>query len=111
MSAHIGLPQIDPTAIRPIQRAPSNRPAYADSEVLTDNATLPSTLSPAVLTGILRRDLGFDGIVSTDALDMSGLTIYFTPGEAAVTKVSAGGVAAVAAVRLARSAWTASRPR
>lgn len=90
MSAHIGLPQIDPTIVRPVQRAASNKPTYADSEVLTDNATVPSTLSPAVLTGILRRDLGFDGIVSTDALDMSGLTIYFTPGESAVRAVAAG---------------------
>jgi beta-N-acetylhexosaminidase len=90
MSAHIGLPQIDPTTVAPLPRANTNRPTYADSEVLTENATLPGTLSPQVLTGILRRDLGFDGIVTTDALDMSGLTIYFTPGESAVRALLAG---------------------
>lgn len=90
MSAHIGLPQIDPTTVSPIPRAGVLRPTYADSEVLTENATLPGTLSPQVLTGILRRDLGFDGIVTTDALDMSGLTIYFTPAESAVRALLAG---------------------
>jgi beta-N-acetylhexosaminidase len=90
MSAHIGLPQIDPTSVAPLPRADTNRSTYADSEVLTENATLPATLSPQVLTGILRRDLNFDGIVTTDALDMSGLTIYFTPGESAVRALVAG---------------------
>ncbi|HEX8160589.1 MAG TPA: glycoside hydrolase family 3 N-terminal domain-containing protein [Pyrinomonadaceae bacterium] len=90
MSAHIGLPQIDATTVSPLPRAGAARPSYADSEVLTENATLPGTLSPKILDGILRRDLGFDGIVSTDALDMSGLTIYFTPAESAVRALLAG---------------------
>jgi beta-N-acetylhexosaminidase len=90
MSAHIGLPQIDPTTVRPLPRAQTKRPTYADSEVIVENATLPGTLSSSVLGGILRRDLGFDGIIVTDALDMSGLTIYFTPGESAVRAVLAG---------------------
>jgi beta-N-acetylhexosaminidase len=90
MSAHIGLPQIDPTTVAPLPRATPTRPTYADSEVLTENATLPATLSPPVLTGILRRALGYDGIITTDALDMSGLTIYFTPDESAVRALEAG---------------------
>jgi beta-N-acetylhexosaminidase len=57
--------------------------------VIVENPTLPATLSPPVV-GMLRRDLGFDGIIVTDALDMSGLTIYFTPDEAAVRAISAG---------------------
>jgi len=90
MSAHIGLPQIDPTKVSPLPRPKDYAPSYADSEVLVENATLPGTLSPNVLGGILRRELGYDGIIVTDALDMSGLTIYFTPGEAAVRAVLAG---------------------
>lgn len=90
MSAHIGLPQLDPTTVAPLPRDSSYRSTYADKEVLTENATLPATLSPTVLNGILRRDLGFDGIITTDALDMSGLTIYFTPGESAVRALLAG---------------------
>jgi beta-N-acetylhexosaminidase len=90
MSAHIGLPQIDATKVQPLPRPQGYRPSYADSEVLVEGATLPGTLSPQVLTGILRRELGFDGMIVTDALDMSGLTIYFTPAESAVRSLLAG---------------------
>jgi beta-N-acetylhexosaminidase len=90
MIAHIGLPQIDPTRIAPLEGVGQRRPHYADSEVIVENATLPATLSPQVVSGTLRRDLGFEGIIVTDAMDMSGLTIYFTPGEAAVRAVLAG---------------------
>ena len=90
MSAHIGLPQIDATKVQPLPRPQDYRPSYADSEVLVEGATLPGTLSPQVLTGILRQQLGFDGMIVTDALDMSGLTIYFTPGESAVRALLAG---------------------
>ena len=90
MIAHIGLPQLDPTKITPLAGVAERRPHYADSEVIVDNATLPATLSHAVVSGTLRRELGFDGIIVTDAMDMSGLTIYFAPGEAAVRAIAAG---------------------
>jgi beta-N-acetylhexosaminidase len=88
MPGHIGLPQLDPTAIVPRENRQAN--TYADKEVIVERATLPASLSPQVVGGLLRRDLGFDGLVVTDALDMSGLTIYFTQGEAAVRAVEAG---------------------
>lgn len=90
MIAHIGLPQLDPTRITPLEGVEKRKPHYADSEVIVEGATLPATLSRAVVTDTLRRDLGFDGLIVTDAMDMSGLTIYFTPGEAAVRAVEAG---------------------
>ena len=90
MIAHIGLPQIDPTTVSPLPRTEPRRPGYADSEVIVENARLPATLSPVVVGNLLRRDLAFDGIIVTDALDMSGLTIYFAPGEAAVRAIAAG---------------------
>ncbi|HLM58255.1 MAG TPA: glycoside hydrolase family 3 N-terminal domain-containing protein [Pyrinomonadaceae bacterium] len=90
MSAHIGLPQIDPTQVSPLPREAIVTAIYAEREIITEKAVLPGTLSPAVLNGILRRDLGFDGIVVTDAMDMSGLTIYFKQDEAAVRAVLAG---------------------
>ena len=43
---------------------------------------MPATLSP-VMGAILRNDLKFPGMIVTDALSMSGLTIYFTQEEAA----------------------------
>ncbi|HEX5705760.1 MAG TPA: glycoside hydrolase family 3 N-terminal domain-containing protein, partial [Pyrinomonadaceae bacterium] len=92
MSAHIGLPQIDPTLVKPLPRAAALRPSYVDEggEIVDESAYLPGTLSAAVLDRILRRDLGFDGLVVTDALDMSGLTIYFHQDEAAVRALEAG---------------------
>ena len=92
MSAHIGLPLIDPTQISPLPRDAAIRPTYVDEggEVVVEKAYLPGTLSPVVLGGMLRRELGFDGIITTDALDMSGLTIYFKQDEAAVRAVHAG---------------------
>src|SRR5919202_6848987 len=90
MSAHIGLPQGDPTQISPLPTDSIMRPAYADQQVFTENAVLPGTLSPVITGGLLRRELGFDGIVVTDALDMSGLTIYFKQEEAGVRAVLAG---------------------
>ncbi|MBA3243499.1 MAG: hypothetical protein H0T60_19930 [Acidobacteria bacterium] len=92
MSAHIGLPEIDPTTVKPLPRDAAIRPAYVDEggEIVDESAYLPGTLSPLVLGGLLKRDLGFDGIVVTDAMDMSGLTIYFKQDEAAVRAVLAG---------------------
>ena len=90
LTAHIGLPQVDPTQVSPLPREAIVRPTYAEREVFAENAVLPGTLSPVVTTKLLRDDLGFDGIVVTDALDMSGLTIYFRQDEAGVRAVLAG---------------------
>ena len=92
MSAHIGLPEIDPTQVKPLPRDQTIRPAYVEEggEIVDESSYLPGTLSPVVLGGMLRRDLKFDGMIVTDALDMSGLTIYFKQDEAAVRAVLAG---------------------
>jgi len=57
---------------------------------LEGGATVPATLSPEVLTGILRDSLKFRGIVVTDALDMGALVNNYGPGEAAVKAFLAG---------------------
>lgn len=92
MSAHIGLPQIDPTEVSPLPREAMIRPIYVDEggEIVDEKAILPGTLSPVILNGMLRTDLDFGGMVVTDAMDMSGLTIYFKQDEAAVRAVLAG---------------------
>ena len=53
-------------------------------------AALPSTLSPRVLTGVLRDELQFKGLIVTDAMEMQGITSLFPEGEAAVRAVEAG---------------------
>ena len=50
---------------------------------------MPATMSP-IMGNILRNDLKFPGMIVTDALSMSGLTIYFTQEEAAVRALEAG---------------------
>jgi beta-glucosidase len=50
----------------------------------------PATLSAAVLTGLLRHDLGFRGLVVTDALVMEAITAHHGAGEAAVLALEAG---------------------
>ncbi len=66
MSAHIWLPQIEP------------------------QKGLPSTLSKNVLTGLLRDDLHFRGIVFTDSMSMRGVTASFSNADATVRAVEAG---------------------
>ncbi len=87
MIAHIGLPQIDPTVIKPLQESIN---LDTDSTVSIEKATMPSTLSPFINTNILHQELGFDGLTVTDAMSMSGLTQYFNQDEAAVRAFLAG---------------------
>jgi beta-N-acetylhexosaminidase len=92
MASFIALPKIDPTIIEPLGSARVTGPSSVvlGGEVLLENATLPAALSPAVIQGLLRQNLHFDGLIATDALDMSGLTMYFNQDEAAVRAVEAG---------------------
>ena len=65
MSAHIAVPEIS-------------------------GGYLPSTLSGPVLDDLLRSDLGFDGIVFTDAMDMNAVNRLYPRGEASTMAVLAG---------------------
>ena len=65
MSAHIALPRIETSG-------------------------LPATLSPMMLTGLLRRELKFGGVIFTDAMNMRGIAAHYPEGEAAVRAVKAG---------------------
>jgi beta-N-acetylhexosaminidase len=65
MTAHITAPALDP-----------------------DN--VPSTVSRRVLTGLLREELGFKGLIVTDALNMAGITQPYPGGQAAVRAIEAG---------------------
>src|SRR6266851_1762057 len=57
---------------------------------LEPDADTPATLSPRILTDLLRKELGFQGLIVTDAMDMGGITARNAPGEAAVRAVAAG---------------------
>lgn len=55
-----------------------------------DTSNLPSTLSKSVVTGLLKNELGYDGIVITDAMDMKAITNTYLPEEAAKLAINAG---------------------
>jgi beta-N-acetylhexosaminidase len=91
MDGHIGLPLIDPTAITPLPRDIKLKAIETDEagEIVAEKGTMPTTLSP-VMNKILRNELSFDGLIVTDAMSMSGLTLYFTQEEASVRALEAG---------------------
>jgi len=66
MTGHLSLPELEP------------------------DARVPATLSAELSTRILRNELGFRGLIVTDAMNMHGVTRHFGPGEAAVRAVEAG---------------------
>src|SRR6202045_4474786 len=66
MTGHLAVPALDP-----------------DPDV-------PATMSPKITTDLLRRQMGFEGLVVTDALDMGGVTVRYPPGEVAVRSILAG---------------------
>ena len=51
---------------------------------------LPSTLSSVILQEKLRGELGYKGLIITDALEMGAITLKYSPAEAAVAAVKAG---------------------
>lgn len=66
MTAHIQLPALDPGEFS------------------------PTTLSRPIITGLLRDEMKFNGLVVTDAMTMDAVSRRLTPGEAAVRAVQAG---------------------
>ena len=66
MTAHIVMPAIDPTP------------------------NMPATLSQPVVTGLLRHEMKFDGLIYTDSMGMAGVAAAYKPGEAAVHAIKAG---------------------
>lgn len=55
-----------------------------------DSEVRPATISPDVITGLLRDELGFNGVVITDSLGMGAITLTVGTGEGAVLALSAG---------------------
>jgi beta-N-acetylhexosaminidase len=55
-----------------------------------DSSGVPATLSPLVMSDLLRRDMHFDGLLITDAMDMAGVIDRFGAVEAAKRAIAAG---------------------
>ena len=64
--------------------------AHLSIPSLDSTPNLPSTLSKKIVTGVLREELGFNGLIFTDAMNMKGATKYFGPGKAELQALKAG---------------------
>lgn len=65
MTAHIGVPAIT-------------------------GSNIPATVSPALLTEKLRKELGFNGVIITDGMSMGAITRQYTPAQATLLSLQAG---------------------
>jgi beta-N-acetylhexosaminidase len=91
MTAHLSIPALDDTPAPVRALAPGENPETDDPSEVARDATVPASMSPAIVEGLLRRELGFAGLVVTDAVDMGGIVDHFDPGDAAVRAILAGG--------------------
>ena len=98
--SHIGLPSINANYARldSVELVPFRAGIDAGAQVVMSahiafpvfTGETPATLSPAMLTGVLRDSLKFKGLVVTDALQMGAIVAKYGAGEAAVRAFEAG---------------------
>ncbi len=64
--------------------------AHLSIPALDNTPNLPSTLSKPIVTGLLRQEMGFEGLIYSDAMNMKGVTKYFSDGIADARGLVAG---------------------
>lgn len=102
VDSHYDLPQLNFTAgrldslemypFRELIRAGASGVMIAHMNIpsLDKTPNLPSSLSPHIVTNVLKKRLGFQGLTFTDAMDMQGVVKHFRNGEADVRAIIAG---------------------
>lgn len=100
--SHLALPSVhdtktemDSVALVPFRKlihegVASVMVAHLFIPALDSAAGIPGSLSPAITTTLLRNELGFDGLVFTDALNMKGVAANFPSGDLEVLALKAG---------------------
>jgi beta-glucosidase-like glycosyl hydrolase/CubicO group peptidase (beta-lactamase class C family) len=139
VDSHVGLPvvggdraRLDSVELVPFRRAVAEgvdavMTAHVQMPGILGEGSPPATLAPEILTGLLRADLGFEGLLLTDAMTMGAITDGYGIGEASVRALEAGAdvilspkdvpaavdavVAAVESGRVSRNRVTASTRR
>ncbi|PLR78483.1 beta-N-acetylhexosaminidase [Bacillus sp. V3-13] len=76
MTAHVTFPKIDDTKVI--------------SKLTGEEIALPATLSYKVLTELMREEMGYEGVITTDAMNMKAIADHFGPVDAAIRAVKAG---------------------
>ncbi len=98
---HFGLPTVnrDLATLKRIDLAPYSMmiPKYAPAMIMSTDVLmpaidpdLPAELSPKAINGLLRQQLGYDGVVITDGLYMEGISERWSLSQAAVMAIIAG---------------------
>ncbi|MDD4862816.1 MAG: beta-N-acetylhexosaminidase [Alishewanella agri] len=85
MTAHIQFPALDSSTF---------------SSKTGEQMIKPATLSRSILTGVLREQLKYQGLIVTDALDMAGISHFFTVPQAVIETFAAGADIALMPVKL-----------
>ncbi|NYI04918.1 glycoside hydrolase family 3 protein [Allostreptomyces psammosilenae] len=101
VDSHTGLPEV--THTRPewerLDAPPFRAAIRAGTDVIMtghlrvphlDPSGTPATLSRPVLTGLLREELGYSGVIATDALDMGAIRQHYADAEVPVLALEAG---------------------
>lgn len=98
---HIGLPvlyrsradwvRIDLEPYRALLKTQDVHAIMVSHEMLPAvDPRLPTSLSPAIIDGTLRQELGFDGVVITDSLYMGAINVHWSVAQASVLAIKAG---------------------
>lgn len=100
--SHFGLPliahdrmRLDTLELYPFVRLAQNgvasmMVAHLNIPALDTTANRASTLSPMIVRDLLQQQIGFQGLIYTDALNMEGVTKYYKPGEVDLLALQAG---------------------
>jgi beta-N-acetylhexosaminidase len=107
VDSHSDLPRVDRSIdeVHAVELAPFRATIAAGADVVMSAHIVfsayddrPATLSHRVLTGLLREELGFTGVITTDALEMQAITKNRSIEDAAVASIAAGADLAMIAV-------------
>lgn len=99
--SHIGLPRVDKSReqleeceLLPFRRAiEAGMPAIMSSHVLfpaLEPEKLPATMSRRILTGLLREELGFGGVIISDCMEMDAVAKFYGTVNGAAAALKAG---------------------
>lgn len=122
VDSHTGLPQVnhdiatvEKVDLYPFQQAILHSnvemimtahiqyPALDDSTIVNkagESMIRPATLSKKILSDLLRKKMRYQGLILTDALDMAGISHFFTPIEAVIETFKAGADIAVMPIKI-----------
>ena len=99
LDSHLALPhlrhdraRLNDVELRPFRAAAQRIPSMMTAHVVFDavDSDVPATMSRAAIVELLREDLGFEGAVFSDDLEMNAITERYTIEEAGVLAIEAG---------------------